>query len=85
MDKSKMGSVSCDCSEAVKSAPKSSPKLAKGKGMAMEKVSSEKASMAPKHKGAKPSHEGVPSKDPVSMGLPMESSKLHLDGHPLKK
>lgn len=85
MSKSKGESVSVDMSEAVKSAPSAKGKKLGAKGQPMEKVSEEKASMAPKHKGSKPSHAGVPATDPKPMACPFDSDKLHLDGHKQKK
>ena len=85
MSEKKQGeSVSVDMTEAVKSAP-SSKGSASSKGSPMEKASDVLASQAPKHKGGKPSHSGVPATDPVSKAAPFDSSKMELDGMKLKK
>lgn len=83
--KSQGESISVDCSEAVKSAPSAKGAGLGKKGVPQPKASEEQASMAPKHKGSKPSHAGVPATDPVSKPAPFDSSKLHLDGHAPKK
>ena len=78
-------SVSFDPSEAVRSAPSAKGSGLGPKGKPMEQASEEKASKAPSHKGAQPSHEGVPATDPAPHAAPFDSSKSELDGHALKK